>query len=709
MSNHFTLNFQSQQIVLAILLTSLALLISWWSYRNVGGISYAKRYILIGLRTLGIALIGFLLLEPLFTVFGHKITGDKLGVLVDLSSSMNIVEAGSQRWNKAESAFTEVMPSNIQTRFFGFSDTLVSLDRIPDSIAFDGQATNLSLGLGLSLIESNDDIGALLILTDGANNIGEDPIRTAAMLNLPVYSLVVGNIISRKDISIAKLNYQPIAYINTETSIQVEYGATGFAGQFAQLEIRDGKKTLVSKRVILPADGALASEEFVLNMPEEGVKLLEASITAFPDESYKDNNSRHFRIKFLKDKIRILLMSSHLDWEFSFLKRALESDPHIEVKTALGDRQGNFDAGDLPENPDGWANQDLVIVINSGAGALRSRINEMNAAIKARTGFLYIAGADSRVTQVNSWKEILPIDIDNRFNQIPGEYWPRPLAVPRAKAILDIEEMDWDKQPPLRYLLAPVILKPSSWAVMDVSGLKGERWPAVVAGNYGQGKTMVMLGYPWWNRQFKPTSDPLEIKRIRQFWGNLVRWLVTRDDLEKFNVSTDKAVYKLGEPITFTATVFDDNYNLVSGARVMLMITDSAGTKRELQLAPEQPGRYIGEYGTPSAGSYTFGAAAVSEKDTLGIKQGTFVVETTSLEMENPSANYALMRQISEITGGKSYMVEDFNQFPQNLKLKLRKSEVFSEHRPLNAIYVLMLAIVLFSAEWAIRKFSQLP
>lgn len=709
MSSHFTLNFQSQQIVLAILLTSLALLISWWSYRNVGGISYAKRYILVGLRTLGIVLIGFLLLEPLLTIFGQKITGEKLGVLVDLSSSMNIAESGGQRWIKAESAFTKTMPSNIQTRYFGFSDTLINLDKIPDSTAFDGQATNLSLGLGLSLIESNDDIGALLILTDGANNIGEDPIKTAGMLNLPVYSLVVGNIISRKDISIAKINYQPIAYINTETSVQVEFWATGFVGQFAQLEIRDGKKTLVSKRVILPADGALASEEFKLNIAEEGVKLLEASITAFPDESYKDNNSRHFRMKFLKDKIRILLMSSRLDWEFSFLKRALETDPHFDIKTVLGDRQGNFNAGDLPLNSDGWANQDLVIAINSGAGALGSRINELSVAIKAKTGFLFIAGADSRILQINSWKEILPIDIDNRANQVPGEYWPEPLATPRAKTILDIEGLDWDKQPPLRYMIAPVTLKSSSWVVMDVPGSNKERWPAVVAGNYGQGKTIAMLGYPWWNRQFKRPTDPLEVKRIQQFWGNLARWLVTRDDLDKFNVSTDKAVYKLGEPITFSATVFDDNYNLVSGAKISLMIIDSVGTKRELQLAPEQPGRYIGEYGTPSAGSYTFSAAAVLVGDTLGRKQGGFVVESASLEMENPSANYLLMQRISEITDGKSYTIDNFDQFPQNLKLKLKKSEVFSEHRPMNDIYTLMLAILLLSAEWAIRKFSQLP
>jgi hypothetical protein len=709
MNNHFTLNFQSQHIVLYILLAAGALAISWWSYRNVTGISYAKRYMLIGLRTFGIALIGILLLEPLLTVFGQKTTGNKLGVLVDLSSSMNIKEPSGQRWTQAESAFTKVMPSNIQTRYFGFSDTLVKLDRLPDSAAFNGQATDLSLALGLPFEESNEDVGALLFITDGAGNIGEDPVKTSGMLNIPVYSLVVGNVISRKDIYISKVNYQPIAYINSETPVQVEFGANGFAGQFAQLEIRDGKKTLASRRVTIPADGALATEEFKLNTSEDGVKLLEAIITNLPDENYRDNNSRHFVIKFLKDKIHVLILSGHLDWEYSFLKRALETDSHISIQTALGDRQGNFNPRDLPIPPDGWSKQDLIIVIDAGAGSSGSQINELKAAVKNKTGFLFIAGADSRSLQVGSWSEILPLNTDTKTQQIPGEYWPVPFETPRAKAILDIEGMTWDKLSPLKFMVAPVILKSDAWVIMDAQAATKERWPVIVGGNYGQGKTAVILGYPWWSRQFQPPTDPLEVKRLYQFWGNLVRWLVTRDDLDKFNIATDKAVYKLGEPVIFAATLFDDNYNLVSGAKISLMIADSSGAKRELQLAPGQSGKYSGDYGAPLPGTYSFKAAAISGADTIGKKQGSFVVEAASLEMENPSANFTLMQHISEMTGGKSFTVADFDQFPQNLKLKLQKSEIFTEYRPINTIYILILAILFLSAEWAIRKFSQLP
>lgn len=709
MNNQFAFSLQSPHIILYTLLAALALVISWWSYRHVSGYSKIRKYTLVGFRTAGIALIGILLLEPLMTVFGQKTTGDKLGVLIDLSSSMNIQNNGRPRWVQAESVYTRLMPANIAVKYYGFSDTLIKLDELPDSTAFSGKATDLSLALSLPFEEANEDIGALLVVTDGAANIGQDPLKTASMLNMPVYSLVAGGVVSRKDVYISQINYQPIAYINTETAIQAEFGANGYSGQFAQLEIRDNRKVLASRRVTLPADGALATEEFKLIINEDGVKYLQANITDFADEAYKDNNSRHFVIKFLKDKIRVLMLSAVLNWEYTFLKRVLESDQHISLQAVIGNRQGNFDPRDMPLPPEGWGKQDLVIIINTNARALGSQINELRTAIKAKTGFLFIAGADSRMIQLNTWTELLPFTMNIYTNIVPGEYFPLSMENPRAKAILGIEGLNWAQLPPLQYLVGPVESKSDGWLLMDAESAAKNRWPVIVAGTFGQGKIAAILGYPLWPRLFRGSTNSVDPKLIKQFWGNLVRWLVTRDDIEKFNIATDKPVYKLGEPVTFAATLFDDNYNLIGGGKIKVTIADSSGVQRELQLSGEQPGKYTGDFGSPAPGDYSFKAVATRDNDTLGQRQGTFLVESTSLEMENPSANYTLMQKIAEVTGGKSFDINDFGQFPKSLNLKIQKSEIFTEHRPINSLYILLLGILFLSAEWAIRKFSQLP
>lgn len=696
----FSVSIHSSYILFYIIIGLFALGVSWWSYRNLAPqISKFKKYLLMAMRTIAITLIGLLLFEPLLTFFSERTTGNELGVVIDVSSSMMMEEKAGRRYQIASSTFYEYMPDTISLKFYGFSDSLIKLEGFPDSMSFTGQATDMANAL--TKPPNNNDLGALLVITDGVSNIGSDPLKSASAVKVPVYSLVVGSSISRRDVFITRVDYPPVGYTNTELPIEVEFGANGYRGQTVILEIRDDKSVFGSKRVVLPPDGAYSFTEFMISMADEGVKNLKAIISSLEDETFKDNNARSFSIKFLKDKIDVLIMSSSLNWEFTFLKKVLEKDPHLRVKTAVADRQGRF-------RQLSWEELELVIVIDLKSNALGSQIRGLQAAIEAGTGFLYLAGIKSRGTQLNSWEKLLPVKHSQRIDIEAGEYFPRPAIQARVKAILDIEGLRWEQLPPLKYVIAPLELEQDALVMMEVITDAGEYWPVVTGGKYKRGKTVAITGFPWWPRYFRAGVDAVDLKRIEKFWSNLVRWLVTREDLEKFNLVTDKPVYKLGEPVSFSTTVFDDNYNLISGARIKVMVIDSLGTERELLLTGQAPGRYAGDFGSPAPGKYRFKAIGFVEGDTIARADGSFLVETLSLEMENPSANYGLMEQVTTITGGKSYTPETFSQFSQDLKMKTKKSEVFSEYRLTGNIYILLIIILLFTLEWGIRKFSQL-
>lgn len=651
------------------------------------------------MRMIAIILIGLLLLEPLLTVFSERTTGDKLGVAVDISSSMVIEEKDGKRYQIASSAIRDHMPKAIPLNFYGFSDSLVRLERFPDSVSFTGQATDIATAL--TGPQDTDELGALLVITDGAGNIGSDPIKSASTVKVPVYSLVVGSSISRRDIFITRVDCPPVGYTNTELPIEIEFGANGYESRTVILEIRDGKSILGSKRVDLPPDGAYSIAEFMISVADDGVKNMKAMISSLEDETIKDNNTRSFTIKFLKDKMNILILSSSLNWEFTFLKKVLGKDPHFAVVAAIADRHGGF-------KQQSWDKADLVMVMDLNSNAFGAQINSLRMAVETGTGFLYLAGIESRGIQLRSWEKFLPVKPGQRMDIEPGEYFPRPTIQARVKTILDIEGMRWEQLPPLKYVIAPLELDKDALIMMKVITDTGEHWPVVTAGKYKRGKTVAITGFPWWPRYFRAGVNAIDKKRIEKFWSNLVRWLVIREDLEKFNIITDKPVYKLGEPVSFVATVFDDNYNLISGARVRVMVIDSLKTERELLLSGQEPGKYAGNFGSPAPGKYEFKAIALVEGDTIASADGSFLVEALSLEMEHPSANYALMEKIAEITGGKSYTPDNFSEFSQNLRLKTKRGEVFSEYRLTGNLYILLLIILLFTAEWGIRKFSQL-
>jgi len=685
MSDVFSLSFQGVNIIY-IFLGMASLVISWWSYSGtVPQISSFKKYLLLILRSLGIFLIAILLIEPLLTVFSEKVTGSRIGVFVDISSSMNFKEKDGERYKTARDTYNQHKPSNIPASFYGFADTLIELNGFPDSTMFVGQATDIARVFTTS-INNNEELGALLFITDGANNIGMDPLKAASTIGLPVYSLVAGSSVSHKDIFVSSVDYPPVGYTNTEFQIKVEIGANGYQGKTGQLEIRDGKRVMGSQHIAFPVDAAYTIAEFKLSIADAGVKNLKAVISGFDDEIYKDNNIRNFSIKFLKDKINILLLSSSLNWEFTYLKKVLERDQHFKLSTAIARRKGGFYANELPASLDAWKEIELVIAIDLGSRAVGSQLNNMKAAIESGTGFLYIAGNNSRMFRSDGWDK----------------------KQARVRAIMDIEGLNWEELPPLKAVITGLDIDSKAIIFLDIADDMGNRWPVLTGGLFERGKIAAMTGYPWWPRYFRPGSSSPDAKHMEKFWGNLVRWLVVREDLERFNLAPDKIVYKLGEPVSFAATVFDDNYNLLSGVRIEVVIADSSGAQRELQLTGRKPGQYDGTFGSPAAGKYNYDTYAIIDNDTLAVKSGSFIVESFGLEMENPSANFALMEQIAAVTGGKSYTPDNFNQFTKDLKLNIKKSEVFTEHRLTGNIYILLVIILLFALEWGIRKFSQL-
>ena len=708
--DNFYLSLQSKYAVFYILITLAALGISWWSYRDlVPEISRLKRALLISLRTVGIALIGALLLEPILTHFAEKKNGTRLGVVMDLSSSMTYQDSSSYRYAQALKALDDDLPGSIDKIYYGFADSVMSLKGLPDASQFKGQATDLAEALTRPLAADPDDIGALLVVTDGANNIGLDPLTAAGSVDVPVYSLVVGGTISHKDIFLSQIDYPPVAYTNTEFVINVIAGAYGYEGKTVLLEIRDGSKVVASKKVVLPADGAFTNVEFKMNFSEEGVKQLKAIIARADDEASADNNTRNFTIKLLKDKIEILLIASSLNWEYTFLKKALGADQHLAVKSAIAGRQGRFAANDLPTTLDGWQKIDLIICLDVDARRIGSQVNNLKSAIESGSGFLYLPGMKAGLNPLGGWDDILPVETTNRTTFEQGEFVPLPNKQAVARSVTDIENFRWADLHPLQYILNNLKLKPDAITFLDVQEVSGTHLPMLAGGRVSHGKTAVITGFPWWPRYFQPALGNNLVKGTERFWSNLARWLVARDDLNKFLLASEKNVYKLGEPVKFQSTLFDDSYNLLSDASIHVDISDSAGDVREFQLTGGQPGQYEGIYGSPAAGKYNYDGYAIVDNDTLGTVKGSFIVETFSLEMENLSANYPLMEQVSNLTGGKSYRSGNFASFPGDLRLNIKTADVFSEYRPTGHTYILILLIAAFALEWGIRKFSQLP
>lgn len=233
--------------------------------------------------------------------------------------------------------------------------------------------------------------------------------------------------------------------------------------------------------------------------------------------------------------------------------------------------------------------------------------------------------------------------------------------------------------------------------------------PGIVVRNYGKGKMMVTTVTPFWRWDFLLWGIGKDNQSYQKLWNNSVRWLVTREDLDLINIFTDKKIYKSGERINFSAKIFDQNYQKIKDASVLLNVKKEASADSEmLSLSLDPMGDYVGTPGSLSPGKYLFKGEVFRDETKIGSKTGEFTVEEYSLEDSDLETDFDLLKKMAEVSGGKFYEKDQIGNLANDLDLSAKEEERTREIQLWNYPLLLILMVGCLSIEWAIRKRAQL-
>ncbi|MCJ7578031.1 MAG: VWA domain-containing protein, partial [candidate division Zixibacteria bacterium] len=331
------INLQERNLWLVIGLFILAILLAFLTYeRTYPPISKRKKTLLLSLRIVALFCLFLVLSEPILTIARRLIQKPVVAILLDTSKSMNL--KGTQLSRKEElqnllkSDPFEKLSSKAELEIYGFADTIFPLDlnrNFPDSL---GKAT--SIGEATKSVEERlkeKNLRGIFIASDGANNLGEDPVFVAKSKEIPIYTCGIGEYIPPKDIAIERIVYNDIGYVENKIPIQVDISQVGFDNLKIPVSIKEvsqggGKENLAQENLTLSASGGTQTVDLAITPQKEGIHQYELTVPQQKDELVQENNRRIFSIKVLKNKIKILLITGSLNWEYTFLKRALEKD-----------------------------------------------------------------------------------------------------------------------------------------------------------------------------------------------------------------------------------------------------------------------------------------------------------------------------------------------------------------------------------------------
>lgn len=711
---HVTLSHSLPLLIIAVLIAGVA---SYVVYRvTVPPLPRSMRLLLSLLRFLSLVLLLFLIGEPILSLMTRTHDEPVAMVLIDNSRSMAIRDAQGDRrditFRTADALRGLELPAG-EMRFALFDTRLRLLEDVHrDSLSFSGAGTDIAKAL--QEVKGKLDLAniqAVVLVTDGNPTTGTNPLYEAMELGVPVFTIGIGDTSEQKDVLIRKAVTNVVTYVGNRVPVQATVRSIGYNGERVEVTLSDEKQVVEQQLLTLEPGTRDYSMTFHYVPQAEGIQRLTVAVSRVPGELTPQNNRFQIVTRVLKSKMKILMIAGSPSPDVAFIRRALEQDANIQLTTRIERKDGQFYEG--PLTPQLLNESECLVLI--GFPTATSSLQTVTAILQGATGGKGVFILLSRtvdLARLRMLDQILPVTPPARPSGSADEYQvflsvnEMKLAHPILKLSGQNPAEVWSRMPPVFALQTSFIPRPEA----DVLGFVRVQSttlhePLLVARSVAGRKTIVFLGYGLW--RWKMLSEEGTQTVLDQFLGASVRWLTTRDDERPVRVKTTKEHFTTQESVDFTAQVYDENYQPVGNADVVVTVEHGQHTET-VHLDALGNGQYEGSLERPEEGEYRYTAKVSVGGTLIGEDRGSFTVGEIPAEFLETRMNKVLLEQIAARTGGRFYepheipaLARDVAALP-HFQPRLRTSG--DELQLWNSPRALAALVMLFSLEWFLRK-----
>lgn len=703
------LNFSAPSIFFILFLLLLIGYVVYVYRYTIPNIPRGKRIFLIILRSLALALLLFVIFEPVLTLAKKKILEPVNLIFLDNSRSIRINDGT----NRSQTIIDFVkglkdnnLSGNSELYTFGSNTSGLSYDSL-QKLNFGEGSTNFSK-IFATISKINKNISSVVIVSDGVINDGSDPLQSAIKLNTPAFTVGVGDSTTRNDVEVKNVLSNEMIYAQTPTSIVASIANTGFANKNVTVSLYENNTFAGQQNISLSPDG-IQNVDFTYTPKTSGEKKLSVVVSNTPGEFTYANNKKVFFINVLSNKVKILLIAGSPSPDVSFIKNSLKSDNNLSISSITQVAQDKFiEKSDRQKLLDS-ANVLFLVGFPSKETPqqlLQSVLNEITdmdkpyfITLSSGIDFLRLKTLQSELpfTVTNISDDYLEIQPDISASQSDN-----PLLQNNASNSIDA----WDNLPPVYQPNVVLNSKPESEIIskVKINNVPMNR-PLILTRTLGSKKSVAVLAKDIW--RWKLETAPKNLDLFDRFILSSVKWLNTKEDHKQFSIKTTKKLYSLGEQVEFNAQVYDQTFDPVTDADVKVAIK-SGNNNYEVNLNSIGSGLYEGTFQANQPGDYTYIGEGYKNNNKLGSDNGQFNVGETDVEMANPRMNSEYLSLLSNQTGGKFFYNSNYHQlYPMLKEITARSSKDKIEVSSINLWsdeWLLIIAIIVFGLEWFFRK-----
>jgi len=706
--------------VACIFFSMAAAAISFFMYRRTTGVIPLRASIPLGIfRYLVLLLVALLLLEPRLETSQKTSSPPVVAVLHDNSESLVIHR--DSNYVKAEypgqlKQFMEQLSSpEVNTQFFGFSQGLEE-SSAPDSLTYTNSGTNISGALDkTSKLFSNQNLGAVVLISDGISTSGINPLYTLDQFQLPIYTVLLGDTTPQKDVKISDVLYNQIAYLENETPVKVKIKTEGYTTEQITVSIRGEGKVQGQQTITLDPADPNPEVDFLVKPGRTGILQYALSVTPLEGEVTTRNNYKNIFINVLETKVKIALFGGFPHPDIGALRNAFDRDDRYEVQEFIHKNATGFyqdpAAADLKDF-------DLIILhnfpFNQSDVPLLDRIK---AEVDSRK--VPLMAFVGKYTQV----PLLYNSLGEKLGIVPGS----PVNTVEEAQLKFKEEykthstFTFDE----RWLemmngAPPLYRNQSEWkSAGDTKVFATARiknivldYPIYGLQNHLGHKNMVFIGENIWRLRSHAMVETKDFAAFDQWIYNNVQWLIVKEDKRKFKVNPSKKLFTGQEPVIFRGEAYDDSYKPLPGVDIKLSLKSPDGKEEEFYMNETGNARYFLELNNLEEGTYEYSAEGTKNEQRIGTDRGQFSIGRSNIEHFQLTADKGLMEQIALRTGGKFSYARNMNAVaPEIMGLNSLKPVVsyltkrmgFNEYQ-----WIFFLLIGFLAIEWVVRKWFSL-
>jgi hypothetical protein len=694
--NNITFQYPTWYFLLCIALGVLVALILYYKDQRWEEQPTILKWGLGILRALAVTGIAALLLAPLLKSIKTETQAPIVVVAQDVSESVaaEMEDADLASYKSQLSALSNQLGENYELVELSFGEDV----RSGIDSAFQDKYSNISDVLQyVQDAYSDQNLGAVVIASDGIYNQGSNPIYTSTQINAPIYTVALGDTLPKRDLVLKRVAYNKIAYLNDRFAIQVDVAAQNSSGQSSNLmvsKIENGNsRILQTLNIPINQTDFFTTREIILDANSAGVQRYRVSLTTVANEASTVNNTRDFFVEVLdaRQKIAVVAQAPHPD--ITALKQTLTNNENYDVEVAyISDLKLNVREFDF-------------VILHQLPGKANTAENLLKTLTDNRIPHLFIVGAQSSLPEFNRAQSLLTIRGDGRNTDqvqaiVQNDFNLFTLPEELRTSLRQFPPLE---APFGEYNAAPI----ANTLLQQQIGRVATNRPLFLLGEENGNKIGVLAAEGIWKWRLYDYLQHNNHEYFDELIGKSVQYLSLKEDKRRFRVNLDQNVFDENEQVIFGAELYNQSYELINDADVTIGISNTDGQQYDYTFS-QTDRAYRLNAGVLPVGNYTFRANTISNGQQLSY-EGQFSVQPIQLELYATTADHNLLRLLSEEYGGELIYPDQLSELAARIEAKGNVKPVIYQNAQTKPIihlkWLFFVLLALLSVEWFLRRY----